>query len=118
MKNFAMIMTLCAVLATGAVEARQELMPVPEVPGAFVESHAVPLYTNVVYKGAVADFGRSQRSAIPGGRGSCRAVRFRSAVARREPRPPKFTIIRDYTPLRQLMLKSPKSVCRLGTDTM
>ena len=50
MKNFAMIMTLCAVLATGAVEARQELTPVPEAPGAFVESHAVPLYTNVVYK--------------------------------------------------------------------
>ena len=48
--------------------------------------------------GAVADFGGSQRSAIPGGRGSCRAVRFRSAVARQEPRPPKLTIIRDYTP--------------------
>jgi hypothetical protein len=42
--------------------------------------------------GAVADFGRSQRTAIPGGRGSCRAVRFRSAVARQEPRPPKLTI--------------------------
>ena len=35
--------------------------------------------------GAVADFGSSQRSAIPGGRGSCQAVRFRSAVARQEP---------------------------------
>ena len=29
--------------------------------------------------GAVADFGSSQRSAIPGGRGSCRAVRFSSS---------------------------------------
>jgi hypothetical protein len=47
--------------------------------------------------GAVADFGRSQRTAIPGGRGSCRAERFRSAVARQEPRPLKLTVIRDYT---------------------
>jgi hypothetical protein len=47
--------------------------------------------------GAVSDFGSSQRSAIPVGRGSCRAARFRSAVARQEPRPPRLTIIRDYT---------------------
>ena len=48
--------------------------------------------------GAVADFGGSQRSAIPGGRGSCRAVRFRSsAEAPQEARPPRLTIIRDYT---------------------
>jgi hypothetical protein len=53
-------------------------------------------------RGAVADFGSSQRSAIPGGRGSCRAVRFRSrAVARQEPRPPSLTIIRDYTLLQE-----------------
>ena len=59
--------------------------------------------------GAVADFGRSQRSAIPGVRGSCRAVRFRSfrsAVARQEPRPPRLTIIRDCTP-RMLFLAAP-----------
>jgi hypothetical protein len=48
-------------------------------------------------QGAVAGFGRSQRSSIPGGRGSCRALRFRGAVAQQEPRPPMLTIIRDCT---------------------
>lgn len=32
----------------------------------------------------------SERVYIVGGRGSCRAVRFRSALARQEPRPPEI----------------------------
>lgn len=61
MKNLAKFFTLCALVVSGAAQARQELHPVPEAPivyheaqmpehGAFVESHAVPLYTNVKYK--------------------------------------------------------------------
>ena len=65
--------------------------------------------------GAVSDFGSSQRSAIPGGRGSCRAARFRSAVARQEPRPPKLTIIRDYTRFNWVSSKiSVDRACRAG----
>ncbi len=60
MKNLVKFLTLCAIVATGAAQAAQELIPVPEVPvmhegqvvehGTFVESCASPLYTNVKYK--------------------------------------------------------------------
>lgn len=56
MKSFAQFLTMCAIVATGAVQAGQELMPIPEIPYGvvesqpYVESCAVPLYTNVKVK--------------------------------------------------------------------
>ena len=64
MKSFVKILTMCAIVASGAVQAAQELMPIPESPvvyheglmpehGSFIsscDSCAAPLYTNVKYK--------------------------------------------------------------------
>ena len=62
-------------------------------------------------RGAVADFGSSQRSAIPGGRGSCRAVRFRIAVARQQPRPHVYPhLFRTRLVITRLVITQPSIV--------
>jgi hypothetical protein len=61
MKTFAKFLTLCAIIATSAVQAGHQLTPVPEAQiiyhesqmpehGSFVETVGQPLYTNVKYK--------------------------------------------------------------------
>lgn len=61
MKRFLNLLTLCGLLITGAVQAGQELAPIPDAHmqqgivmehDAFVDpaSYSVPLYTNVKYK--------------------------------------------------------------------
>lgn len=54
MKRFAGLFAICALVTASTVESAQELYPVPEVPmmaehGEFVDSVAIPLFTNVKY---------------------------------------------------------------------